>query len=102
MKIVKHKRGKPLKRGEKQVLNVFNKLKRIYKFMFKKIRFPYTSKRTRHRSDVAVLGTCMCDKPFAPMAEGYITQFVLKLANQRLKKAHAFVDIRMVVPLNVV
>ena len=45
VKIVKHKRGKPLKSGEKTiVLNVFNKFKRIYKFMFKQIRFPYTSK----------------------------------------------------------
>ena len=100
MKIV-HKRGKPLKSGEKTiVLNVSNKFKRIYKVMFKQIRFPYTSKRTRHRSVVAVLGRCMCHKHFAPMAEGYTTQFLFKLANQRLAKAHAFVDIRIVVPLN--
>ena len=78
MKIVKHKRAKPLKSGEKTiVLNVFNKFKRIYKFMLKKIRFPDTSKRTRHRSVVTVLGRCMCDKHFAPMVEGYITQFRL-------------------------
>ena len=103
MKIVKHKRGKLSKSGEKTiVLNVFNKVKRIYKFMFKQIRFPYTSKRTRHRRVVTVLGRCMCHKHFAPMAEGYITQFLFKLANQRLAKAHGFVDIRIVVPLNLV
>ena len=51
LKIVKHKGGKPLKSGEKTiVLNAFNKFKRIYKFKFKQIRFPHTSKRTRHRS----------------------------------------------------
>ena len=70
--------------------------------MFKQIRFPYTSKRTRHRSVVTVLGRYMCHKHFAPMAEGYITQFLFKSANQRLAKAHAFVDIRIVVPLNLV
>ena len=103
MKIVKHKRGKPLKSGEKTiVLNIFNKFKRIFKFMFKQIRFPYTSKRTWHHSVVTVLGTCMCHKHFVPMAEGYIMQFLFKLANQRLEKAHAFVDIRIVVPLNLV
>ena len=103
MKIVKHKRGKPYKSGEKPiVLNVFNKFKRIYKFMFKQIRFPYTSKRTLHRSVVTVLGRCMCHKYFAPMAEEYINQFLFKLANQRLAKAHAFVDIRIVVPLNLI
>ena len=105
MKIVKHKRGKPLKSGEKAiVLNVFNKFKRIYEFMFKQICFPYTSKRTRHRSVIIItaLGRCMCHKHFAPMAEGYITQFLFTLANQRLAKAHAFVDIRIVVPLNLV
>ena len=70
--IVKHNRGKPLKSGEKTiVLNVLNKLKRIYKFMFEQIRFPYTSKRTRHRSIVMVLGTCMCHKHLALMAEGH-------------------------------
>ena len=75
VKKVKHKRGKPLKSGEKTiVLNVFNKVKRIYKFMFKQIRFPYTSKRTRHRSVVTVLRTCMCHKRLVPMAEGYIMQ----------------------------
>ena len=42
--------------------------------MFKQIRFPYTSKRRRHRSVVTVLGRCMCHKHFAPMAKGYITQ----------------------------
>ena len=68
--------------------------------MFKQICFPYTNKRTRHRSVVTVLGRCMCHKPFVPMAEGYITQFLVKLANQRLAKAHAFVDIMIVVPLN--
>ena len=41
---------------------------------------------------------CMCHKHFAP----YIMQFLFKLANQRLAKAHAFVDIRIVVPLNLV
>ena len=103
MKIVKHKRGKPLKSGEKTiVLNVFNKFKRIYKLMFKQIRFPYTSKRTRHRSVLTVHRRCMCHKHFVPMAEGYITQFLFKLANQRLAKAHVFVDIRIVVPLNLV
>ena len=103
MKIVKHKRGKPLKSGEKTiVLNIFNKFKRIYKFMFKQIRFLCTNKRTRHRSVVTVLGRCMCHKHFALMAEGYITQFLFKLDNQRLAKAHAFVDIRSVVPLNLV
>ena len=102
MKIVKHKRGKPLKSVKKIVLNVLNKFKRIYEFMFKQICFPYTSKRTRHRSVVTVLGTCMCHKHMAPMAEGYITQILFKLANQRLKKAHGFVDIRIVVPLNLV
>ena len=51
VKIVKNKRGKPLKSGEKTiVLNVLNKFKRIYKFIFKQIRFPYTSKRTLHCS----------------------------------------------------
>ena len=44
----------------------------------------------------------MCHKHFAPMAEGYITQFLFKLANQRLVKTHAFVDIRIGVPLNLV
>ena len=103
MKIVKHKHGKPLKSDEKTVvLNVFNRFKRIYEFMFKQIRFPYTSKRTRHRSDVTGFGRCMCHKHFAPMAEGYITQFLFKLANQRLAKAHAFVDMRIIVPLNLV
>ena len=103
VKIVKHKRGKPLKSGEKTlVLNVFNKFKRIYKFMFKQIRFPHTRKRTRHRSVLTVLGRCLCRPHFAPMAEGYIMQFLFKLANQRLAKAHAFVDIRIVVPLNLV
>ena len=103
MKIVKLKRGKPLKSGEETiVLNVFNKFKRIHKFMFKQIRFPYKSKRTRHRSVLTVLGRCMCHKHFVPMAEEYITQFLFKLANQRLAKAHAFVDIRIVVPLNLV
>ena len=103
MKIVKHKRGKPLKSGDKTiVLNVFNKVKRIYKFMFKQIRFPYTSKRTRHRSVLTVIGRCMCHTHFAPMTEGYITQFLFKLANQQLAKAHAFVDIRIVVPLNLI
>ena len=103
MKVVKHKRGKPLKSGEKTiVLNVFNKFKTIYKFMFKQMRFPYTSKRTRHRSVVTVLGRYMCHKHFAPMAEAYITQFLFKLVNQRLAKAHAFVDNRIVVPLNLV
>ena len=71
-------------------------------FMFKQILFPYTSKRTRHRSVVAVLGTCLCHKYLAPMAEGYIKQFLFTLANQRLTKAHGFVDIRIVVPLNLV
>ena len=70
--------------------------------MFKQIRFPYTSKTTWHRSIVTVLGTCMCDKHMAPMAEGYIMQFLFKLANQRLAKAPGFVDIRIVVPLNLV
>ena len=51
---------------------------------------------------VTVLGRCMCHKHFTPMAEGYITQFLFKLANQRLAKAPAFVDIRIVVPLNLV
>ena len=103
MKIVKHKRGKPLKSGENIIeLNVFNKFKRIYEFMFKQIRFPYASKRTRHSSVVTVLGTCMCHKHMAPMAEGYITQFQFALANQRLTKARGFVDIRIVVPLNLV
>ena len=103
MKIVKHKRGKPLKSGEKTiVLNALNKFKRIYKFMLKEIRFPYTSKRKRHRSVLTVLGRCMCHTHFAPIGEGYITQFLFKLANQRLAKAHAFVDIRIVVPLNLV
>ena len=102
MKIVKHKRGKPLKSGEKTiVLNVFNKFKRVYE-LIKQIRFPYTSKKTRHRSVVTVLGTCMCNNHLAPLAEGYITQFLFKLANQRLAKAHEFVDIRIVVPLSLV
>ena len=70
--------------------------------MVKQIRFPYTSKRTRHRSVLTVLGRCMCHTHFAPIAEGYITQFLFKLANQRLPKAHAFVDIRIVVALNLV
>ena len=70
--------------------------------MFKQIRFPYTSKRTRHRSVVTVLGRCMCHKHLALMAEGYITHFLFMLANQRLVKAHGFVDIRIVVPLNLV
>ena len=68
--------------------------------MFKHIRFPYTRKRSRHCSVVTVLGRCMRHKDFAPMAEGYITQFLFKLTNQRLAKARAFVDIRIVVPLN--
>ena len=103
VKIVKHKRGKSLKSGEKAVvLNVFNKFKRIYECMFKQIRFPYKSKRTRHRSVVTIFGTCMCHKHLELMAEGYITQFLLTLANQRLTKAHGFVDIRIVVPLNLV
>ena len=104
MKIVKHKRGKPFKSGKKKtiVLNVFKKSKRIYEFLFKKIRFPYASKRTRHRSVATVLGTCMCHKYLAPMAEGYITQFLFTLANQRLAKSRGFVDIRIVVPLNLV
>ena len=55
LKILKHKRGKPLKSGEKRiVLNVFNKFKRIYKFMFKQTRFPHTSKRKWHRSVLTV------------------------------------------------
>ena len=70
--------------------------------MFKQIRFSYTSKRTRHCNILKVLERCMCHKHFAPMAEGYITRFLFKLANQRLAKAHAFVDIRIVVPLNLV
>ena len=103
VKIVKNKRGKPLKNGEKTiVLNVFNKFKKIYKFIFKQIRFPYTSKRTRHRSVVTVFWRCMCHKHFAPVAEGYITQFLFKLVNQRLAKTPAFVDIRIVVPLNLI
>ena len=105
MKIVKHKRGKLLKSGKKKktvLLNVFNKFKRIYEFMFKQIRFPYASKRTWHRSVVTVLGTCLCHKYLAPMVEGYIMQFLFTLANQRLTKAHGFVDIRIVVPLNLV
>ena len=58
MKIVEHKCGKPLKSGEKTiVLNEFNKFKGIYELMFKQIRFPYTSKRTWHRSVVTVLGS---------------------------------------------
>ena len=75
VKIAKQKRGKPLKSGKKKklVLNVFNKFKRIYEFMFKQISFPYTSKRTRHRSVVMVLGTCLCHKHLALIAEGYIT-----------------------------
>ena len=71
--------------------------------MFKQIRFPYASKRTQHRSVVTVLGTCLCQKHIlAPMAEGYITQFLFTLANQRLTKARVFVDIRVIVPLNLV
>ena len=70
--------------------------------MFKQIHFPYASKRTRHHSFVTVLGTCLCHKHLAPMAEGYITQLLFTLANQRLTKAHGFVDIRIVVPLNLV
>ena len=70
--------------------------------MFKQIRFSYTSTRKRHRSVITVLGRCLCHKHFAPMAEGYITQFQFKLANQRLAKAHAFVDIRILLPLNLV
>ena len=84
------------------VLNVFNNFKRMYEFRFKKIRLPYTSKWTRHRCVVTVLKTCMCHKHLAPMAEGYITQFLFTLANQRLTKAHGFVDIRIVVPLNII
>ena len=100
-KIVKHKRGKPFKSSEKTVvLNVFNTCKRIYEFLFKKIRFPYTSKITRHSSVVTVLRICMCHKHLALMAEGYITQFLFTLANRRLAKAHGFVDIRIVDPLN--
>ena len=100
---VKHKHGKPLKSGEKTiVLNVFNKLKRIYEFVFKQIRFLYASKSTRHRCVVTVLGTCLCHKHLALMVEGYITQVLFTLANQRLVKAHGFVDIRIVVPLNMV
>ena len=103
VKIVKHKRGKPFKISEKTiVLNVLNKFKRIYEFRFKKIRYPNTSKRTRHRSIVTVLGTCMCHKHLALMAEGYLTQFLFTLANHRLTKAHGFIDIRIVVPLNLV
>ena len=81
---------------------MFNKFKRIYEFMFKQIRFPYASKRTRHRSVVTVLGTCLCHKHLAPMAEGYIMQLLFMLANQRLAKARGFVDIRIIVPLNLV
>ena len=103
MKIVKQKRGKPLKSGENTiVLNVFNKFKSIYEFMFKHIRFPYESKRTRHHSVVTLLGTCLCHKHLALMAEGYIIQFLFMLANKRLAKACGFVDIRIVVPLNLV
>ena len=103
MKIIKHKHRKPLKSSEKtRVLNVFNKFKRIYELWFKQTRFPYTSKRTLHRSVLAVLGTCICHKHLAPMAEGYITQFLFTLANQRLTKAHGFVDIGIVVPPNLV
>ena len=58
--------------------------------------------QVNERSVITALGRCMCHKHFAPMAEGYITQFLFKLANQRLAKAHVFVDIRIVVPLNLV
>ena len=104
IEIVKHERGKPLKSGEKTIvlINVFNKFKRIYEFRFKKSRFPYTSKTAWYHSVVTVLGTCLCHKHLALMAEGYITQFLFMLANQRLTKAHGFVDIRIVVPLNLV
>ena len=92
-----------MKSGEKTiVLNVFNKFKKNYKFMFKQIRLPYTIKGVRHRSVLTVLGRCMCHTHFAPMAKRYITQFLFKLANQRLAKAHAFVDIRIIVPLNLI
>ena len=70
--------------------------------MFKQIRFTYASKKTRHRCVVTVLGTCLCLKYLAPMAEGYITQFLFMLANQRLAKSRGFVDIRIVSPLNLV
>ena len=73
-----------------------------FEFMFKQIRFPYASKKTRHRSVVTVLGTRLCHKHLASLAEGYITQTLFKLANQRLTKARGFVDIRIVVPLNLV
>ena len=70
--------------------------------MFKQICFPYASKRTWHRIVVTVLGTCLCHKHLALMAEGYIMQFLFTLANQRLAKSRGFVDIRIVVPLNLV
>ena len=70
--------------------------------LIKQIRFPYTSKRTRHRSVVTVLGTCLRHKHLAPMAEGHIMQFLFTLPNQRLAKARGFVDIRIIVPLNLV
>ena len=55
-----------------------------------------------NRSIVTVFRTCMYYKLLAPMAEWYLTQFLFTLANQRLTKAHGFVDIRIVVPLNLV
>ena len=59
-------------------------------------------KRTRNRSVSTVLGPCLCHEHLAPMAEGYITQFLFTLANQRLTKSDRFVVIRIVVPLNLV
>ena len=58
--------------------------------------------RVKNTASQRFNGRYMCHKHFAPMAEGYITQILFKLANQRLAKAHAFVDIRIVVPLNLV
>ena len=49
-----------------------------------------------------VPGTYMCHKHLALMAGGYITQFLFTLANQRLTKSYGFVDIRIVVPMNLV
>ena len=103
MKIVKHKRGKSLKSGEKTImLNVFNKFKRIYKFMFKQIRFPHTSQRTRHRSVLTVQRKMHVSHTFCANGGMIHNAVPVYLANQRLAKAHAFVDIRIVVPLNLV
>ena len=51
--VVKHKRGKPLKSGEKNNVKMYSISSK--EFMFKQIRFPYTSKRTRLFVDIPLV-----------------------------------------------